>query len=226
MVNGPFRGDDPSPHVVEVQLLSIPLKGAIEVTVLGPWRSCITHWYRGKSWYCPGGEHCDRTVHKCPPIWKAFAPVEVFHRQPQPWWVPHVLEVSERLAICMGDANHRGEVWKLYRRPGRRDRHECWGDLVRNRGAEDLRTDIEVTRVVRRLGRAIEIEWDVPMPFEAPQVLAARQADFTVPQTMVNPASEQKKPEVTEPRKSLKELFREQGAAAANGNGHNGKAGK
>jgi len=206
MVNGSSRGENPSPHAVEVQLLSIPEKGVIEVTFLGLWRSCITHWYRGRSWYCPGGEHCDRAVHKCPPIWKAFCPVEVFHKLPSPCWVPSVLEVSERLAICLGEVNHRGEVWHLYRRPGRRDRNECWGDQVAGRAGQDLRTDIDVTRVVRRLGRALEIQWDVPMPFEAPQVLATRQADYTAAAPTLRAGVELREV-ATGPRKSMRELF-------------------
>jgi hypothetical protein len=222
MNRGENRGDNPSPPVVEVQLLNIPDKGHIEVCFLGIWRSCITHWYRGRSWYCPGGESCDRTVHKNPPIWKAFAPVEVSHRLPVACFIPAVLEVSERLAICLGEANHRGEVWKLYRRPGRRDRHECWGDLIGTRPSSDLPTNVDVTRVVRRLGRAIQIEWDVPMPFEAPQILSARQADFTsvTPATPAPPATPA---ESKAPRKPMRELFEAEMKKQASQNGNGAK---
>ena len=66
----------------------------------------------------------------------------------------------------------RGEVWDLYRRPGRRDREECWGDHIDDVNPQLLRTDVDFRAAVARLYRNLPIEWGKTPSLGAPQTLA------------------------------------------------------
>src|SRR5881394_1208393 len=56
----------------------------------------MTHWYKGRSRFCPPDGTCEPQQHKSPRFWKGYAAAQVWDAA-HSLWQPVVLEVSESL---------------------------------------------------------------------------------------------------------------------------------
>ncbi len=71
----------------------------------------MTHFAKGKSWYCAGKE-CAHAFHRNGTNWKGYLAVEVFADELRAWR-PEVLEITENLELDLRGRVARGQVWRF-----------------------------------------------------------------------------------------------------------------
>jgi len=176
---------DPVNGSVPLELCPVPETGSITVCLLSAYSGILTHRVRNRPLACPGVEECPQPIHRGVTIWKGYAAAQLWRPEPHRDWIAVVLEVTERLAEVFGQKGQRGEVWELYRQPGRYSRPECAGRFVEHRDTEALRTDVRIEPVVERVYRARVIQWDC-QPLFKPRPQLAPSADRPPPGPAAN----------------------------------------
>jgi hypothetical protein len=216
------RADDPSGDRQEVAILTVPEKGKIAVTFLGPIHGIITHWQRNRSVACPGEDLCDGKLHRERKVWKGYAAAEWISPANQKMWTPTVIEVTENLYEYIGTGPVRGQVWRLWRAVVRNRNVEVRGQLCHGRPVAGLRTDIDVFAAVRRLYRTLEIAFDVPPPFGARQRLLPMACDPNAPALPLGEGQGETKPLTAAEIKTFTDRGRRLIAGEPSGNGKSG----
>ena len=125
----------------------------------------FTHWYRGRSVYCPGVE-CASVVHKISRIWKGYAAVEIYVEQRKKW-MPWVLEISEHLELDLRNRFERGQVWEIFRDvPTNHKAQPVQGKLHEQRDASTFPAAFDVRPVLMHLYHipAVDLSHKNPMP--------------------------------------------------------------
>lgn len=171
MEAGKYQGRGVPRDQLEIVITKVPAPTArLRVRWLGPMDGLHVH-YRKQRIPC-GGQHCDSGLHKLPKSWVGYAPVEALNTRDRLWF-PTVLEITERLYWCLEGLILRGTVWDLWRRPGRRDREECYGEQIDEIDPQKLRCDVDTAAAVRRLYANRPMEWGKTPEMGRPQVLTA-----------------------------------------------------
>jgi hypothetical protein len=76
----------------------------------------ITHWWRGRSQYCPGAADCPIAVHRLQPQWRGYCAAELWHLASGLWY-PCALEISEHAELDLRGRYQRGQIWTFSRAP-------------------------------------------------------------------------------------------------------------
>jgi hypothetical protein len=191
MSHNPYGGRGTPADNIEIVISKIPSPPTImRVRWLSRLDGLYVH-YRKQRLPC-GGQHCDSGLHRLPRSWIGYAPAEVLDTR-RGLWFPTVVEITERLYWCLEGVTLRGTVWNLFRRPGRRDREECTGDLIDEVDPQKLRTDVDVQAAVRRLYGNRDIEWGKLPEMGRPQALAPSIWE-EAPKEPIRPAQESTPP--------------------------------
>src|SRR6266567_598198 len=201
------RGPPSSSHGGSpVQVLSVPENLPIVVRFLGPYRGLVVHWKSGRSEPCDGPGECNASLHRLPPIWKGYAPVEQWDG-PAKLWRPAALEVTGNLEEVLRDRELRGEVWTLLRRTKKGKTDPVQGVFCERLSDNKLSAFFDVVPVLLRLFNRTSLRLDVPN-FTAPKVIleaVAGDAPKLPPEALPNHGE----PEDLEARRSLKEMMAE-----------------
>jgi len=116
--NGKPHGPDRSEPEIVLRMLRLDKGQQATVRILSNnYKGCLTHWYKGRSHYCPGAEVCD--LHKIEPVWKGYCCCEQWV-QAASLWEPWVLEITESLDQDFWGRFAAGQVWHLQRTPGKK----------------------------------------------------------------------------------------------------------
>lgn len=97
----------------QVRILRVFPGDALTVRFLDGYSGFGTHFHGTRSYACLGGGLCLPNVHRSGTIWKGWAPVECWHLNPQPCWVPWVLEITEALEETLFKRSLRGKFGVL-----------------------------------------------------------------------------------------------------------------
>ncbi len=84
----------------------------------------LTHWWKGRSLYCPGEGPCKPSLHAEPLIWKGYVAAALWQEKGQLWF-PCVLEVTESTELDMRGRYKRGQIWFLDRRQQQRGKRSA-----------------------------------------------------------------------------------------------------
>lgn len=101
------------PATPETPLETLRIKlGKTEVvrTLSGSYRGLMTHWWHGRSRYCPQDDTCEH--HDQEAVWKGYCCVEQWVQAGQ-MWVPKVLEITESLDQDFHGRFRRAQVWEI-----------------------------------------------------------------------------------------------------------------
>lgn len=74
----------------------------------------LTHWWRGRSQYCPGSGECPQPIHRLQPQWRGYCAAEMWHLASGMWY-PCALELSEHAELDLRGRYQRGQVWAFTR---------------------------------------------------------------------------------------------------------------
>lgn len=134
-------------------------------TLAASYRGLLTHWHKGRSYYCPGAELCN--YHRLPTVWKGYTPIEVW-KAIDCCWYPWVLEISENLDLDMKPRFDRGQVWEIERTV--RKKKGCGapvkGRLLEERDQAHFPEPFAMSAILRTLynWKDIRLDQDNPLP--------------------------------------------------------------
>lgn len=194
----------PSPSPVKV--LSVPGGVPIVVKFLGQVQGLNTHWKAGRSHPCPGPDDCPSSLHRIPPIWKGYAPVEVWEAVPQIWraWV---LEVTESLEEQLRKRQLRGETWTLFRAGGKRKTDPVQAVFCERVEENKVSPAFDLLPVLQRLYHCQEIRFGAANPLPPRVVIEPIHGDApTLPAEMRDLDTPADNPQT---RKELAELWKQ-----------------
>ena len=170
MADGTYQGRGSPRDQLEIVITKVPKQPTLmRVRWLARLDGLHVH-FRKQRIPC-GGQQCDSGLHRLPKSWIGYAPAEVLNTRDRLWF-PTVVEVTERLYWCLEGVTLRGTVWNLWRRPGRRDREECYGEQIDEVDPQKLRTDVDTVAAVRRLYANRQINWGQTPEMGRPQQLS------------------------------------------------------
>jgi hypothetical protein len=193
----------------------------------------FTHWTGSRSVRCyPGAcEPCKKHNRQ---IWKGYIAVEQWRHKERDW-KPWALEVTEHLEVQLRNRNLLGEVWEICRkkREGKKPM-PVEGTHLGTHSADQLRTDVDVTVVLRWLYGEAVYSLDEPNPLPSKQYLDTRKGEAP-------PAAPSRAEQDRQQREEAARTYREKGTLAEraerlrrsqgqgdngqgdNGQGHNGQ---
>lgn len=148
-----------------VRVVRVDQEKVLLVRFLAGWQACKMH-YRptGKEKYYPcQNDQCPTDWHRCKPLWRGWAPVELWEEATQLWW-PMALEVTESLEEQLRGKQLRGQTWGLSRPKVKKEGNPVVAALVAEGG--DFRRPFDVTSLLLRIYRCEKIHWGYanPMP--------------------------------------------------------------
>jgi len=157
------QGADSGPTAA-VRVLVVPRAAKLVVAFAGSPVGLLAHWFKGRSRPCPGETECVTSVHRGATTWYGYAPVYYASADARAW-VPAVLEVTESLEETLRHRNLLGEVWTLFREPGRKRTLRVAGELNANQGCapRPLRS-FDVRPTVQRLYHTSQIQFGAKNP--------------------------------------------------------------
>lgn len=137
-LKSPDRSPDRAEPEYTLRILRIAAKQRLTLRTISPhYGGLYTHWYKGRSHYCPGREECQ--LHRSDVVWKGYAAVETWD-QTQALWFPWVLEITEGLELDFRGRWDRGQVWEVWRIEDnrKRDTTPIRGKLLEERNPDDF----------------------------------------------------------------------------------------
>lgn len=174
-----FRGDDPASKV-EVHIRSV--KGGENLfvrTLTDRYWSCFTHFVAGagdksgKSHYCTlvDDSRC-LFCGKHEQTWKGYTPADVYVPGSD-FWMPVVLELTERMEADMRHTFGRGQVWELTRKASTRKRKNfpTFARLTETIESRLLPPPFDVTPILTRYFHRTPKALDIPNPMPLPVMM-------------------------------------------------------
>lgn len=170
-LKNPERSPDRSEPEYTLRILRIVPKQRVVIRTISPhYGGLFTHWFKGRSHYCPGREECQ--LHRNDVIWKGYAAVETWD-QTQALWFPWVLEITEGLELDFRGRWDRGQVWDVCRVDDtrKRDTTPIRGKLLEERNPDDFPPPYDLRPLLMHVYHVRDIRLDQLNPLPPRQLV-------------------------------------------------------
>jgi hypothetical protein len=171
----PAQGPDPKgqyalrlTRIKEGQSLTFRMLSAV-------YGGILTHWWRGRSQYCPGREDCPVAIHRLQPQWRGYCAAELWHLQSGMWY-PCALEISEHAELDLRGRFQRGQIWTFSRAADQDGKPQpIVAKYIAPVSDSRLPDAFDFKDVVRNVYHCPGMKFDAPNPLP-PRILAAPSA--------------------------------------------------
>lgn len=158
---------DSRTNAVRVKVTRVMPDVTLVIRTLSPYLwGLFSHWKGKRSFYCPGADECDSSLHRIARQWKGYLAVEVWTALAQRW-VPTCLEVTEHCELDMRDWYARGQVWEVSReREATKKKNPVSAKFLESRNENDFPQAFDLLPILRAMYHDMELVLgsENPMP--------------------------------------------------------------